>query len=142
MSLGEHVTRIMRLIGECNGCAKDRCEEWCWEFVRQEVEHEVAAAAAESLVRGGAPSLGMAYSFPDNMRAASETVEGQALKVCEEAQETARAAVCEGPARIIEEAWDTVHACEGLLRKFPLKDVANGRLMVEEKGRRRGDYFA
>ena len=139
--IGEHVTRVMRLIGECNGCARERCEEWCWEFVRQEVEHEFAAAVAACVRKqGGAQSLGMAYSFPENLRAASETVESQALKVCEEAQEAARAAVCEGSGRIIEETWDCVHACEGLLRKFPLADVARGRAAVEEKGRRRGDY--
>lgn len=81
------------------------------------------------------------YAFPPNRRAEKATKKLQALKVNEEACEVMEA-MSDTDERIIEEAWDVIHACEGLLRKFPRWKVRLGRARVEVKNGLRGDYAA
>lgn len=81
------------------------------------------------------------YHFPQNARAERATKRLQALKVNEEACEVMEA-MSDTDERIIEETWDVIHACEGLLRKFPRWKVRLGRARVEVKNGLRGDYAA
>lgn len=81
------------------------------------------------------------YSFPENRRAARETVSGQLCKLQEEAGEASAAYVDkEGAARVVEEVLDTIQAAEGVLRKFDQALVLACYSDVVEKCRSRGDY--
>ena len=83
----------------------------------------------------------MRWLFPSNKRAERSTVGEQASKVVEEAGEVLQALSDGEPDwRVIEEALDTVQACEGLLRKFPASAVIVGKARVKLKSRLRGDY--
>lgn len=81
------------------------------------------------------------FQFPPNKRASAQLLSGQARKVLEEANETAAAIVDgETPVRICEEAFDTIVAAEGVLRKFSpaTQDAAYG--IVVSKGNARDDW--
>lgn len=81
------------------------------------------------------------YRFPENSRARSQTARGQAAKCIEEAGEVLSAIEDGEPAsRVMEEAWDCIQACEGVLRRYPAMQVAKSLAMVKIKSLRRGDY--
>lgn len=81
------------------------------------------------------------YRFSKNLRASKNDVGEQSLKCLEEAREVVQAVDDEEPAcRVMEEAWDCIQACEGVLRKFPAMQVAKSLAMVKIKSLRRGDY--
>lgn len=81
------------------------------------------------------------YRFPENSRARSQTARGQAAKCIEEAGEVLSAVEDGEPApRVMEEAWDCIQACEGVLRRYPAMQVAKSLAMVKIKSLRRGDY--
>lgn len=80
--------------------------------------------------------------FPENMRAARLPLKAQVFKVIEEAEEVYRAIKDkESNARIIEETLDTIHACEGVLRKFRPQEIEEAIKLVYEKNKSRGDYL-
>lgn len=81
------------------------------------------------------------YRFPENQRAAAQTLGAQLGKLAEETAE-AVAAFNDGesPARIIEETWDVIQAAEGVLRKFGVPAVMMGYVFVQAKSIERGDY--
>lgn len=80
----------------------------------------------------------MTWRFP---ACRPDALDRQALKVAEEAQELLAAIHSgEGDARVMEEAWDCVHACETLLRTFPLTDAWEARNAVIAKNEARGYY--
>lgn len=81
------------------------------------------------------------YRFPANGKAGKATLEQQARKVCEEAGEVLFAVKrAEGVDRMLEETWDTIHACEGILRRYPITRVMKARAKVSIKCLLRGDY--
>lgn len=99
-------------------------------FFRQEAERLIQPKLRERFFR-----------FPENRKAKANTVEQQAEKVLEEARECFDAVFdMESDERIIEECLDTVNACEGLLRKFPLWKVLVYVARVKIKCLMRGDY--
>lgn len=80
----------------------------------------------------------MMWQFP---ACRPEGLERQALKVAEEAQELLGAIHGgEGDGRVMEEAWDTIHACETLLRAFDPMEAYRARQAVEAKNEARGYY--
>ena len=82
------------------------------------------------------------YRFPENQRAAAQTLGAQLGKLAEETAE-AVAAYDErvGSARIVEELWDVIQAAEGALRKFHPARVSLGLVYVVFKSIMRGDYM-
>ena len=81
------------------------------------------------------------YRFPSNRRAEELSLTDQVCYIEGELKEVKQAILlCESKHRIIEELWDTVHAAESALRKFPLADVARGFIFVLRKNAKRGDY--
>lgn len=83
------------------------------------------------------------YRFPSNANAAAGDMDTQLGKAFEELHEIARAYFMgEGPARVIEEAWDLMQVAEGILRKYDPEQVESGRLFVLDKCTARGDYPA
>lgn len=81
------------------------------------------------------------YRFHKNLRASKNDVGEQSLKCLEEAREIVQAVNDGEPAcRVMEEAWDCIQACEGVLRKFTALSVAKSFVMVKIKSARRGDY--
>lgn len=80
------------------------------------------------------------YRFPANSRAEAATLAEQILRTDDEIHEAVLAAMEEGPERIIEELWDTIHAAEGALRKYKPQQVRDGYYLVMAKCNRRGDY--
>ena len=81
------------------------------------------------------------FFFPENKKAKRLSAKEQAQKVLEEAHEVAQAIENdEGDTRIIEETWDCIQACEGILRKYGFMRVLGVRAMVKVKCARRGDY--
>ena len=81
------------------------------------------------------------YRFPENAQAKAATANQQIRKILEEAKEVYWAwEELEPDERVIEETWDTINACEGLLRKFPLRKVLVGLVRVKIKCLQRGDY--
>lgn len=82
------------------------------------------------------------YHFPACIQAEQETIENQVRKVEEEADELwNEIARCpRDDARILEETWDVIHACEGVLRKYAIHDVYNAMKAVEAKNQERGYY--
>lgn len=123
---------IMGLFVPCMECSKDECPEWCAEFTKQSVMDDLKRYGD---MRAGEPR------YPDNTRAVANDTLGQMAKVHEELQEAMRALVTDEPVeRVLEELCDTEHALEGVLRKFPAKDVATAREAVIAKNRKRGDY--
>lgn len=81
------------------------------------------------------------YRFPENQRAAAQTLGAQLGKLAEETAEAVAAFDDgEGNARIIEELWDVIQAAEGALRKFGPLAVLKGLVRVKLKSHRRGDY--
>lgn len=81
------------------------------------------------------------YRFSKNIRASKNGVGEQSLKCLEEAREIVQAVNDGEPAsRVIEEAWDCIQACEGVLRKFPSLSVARSLARVKIKSVKRGDY--
>ena len=81
------------------------------------------------------------YRFPENQRAAAETLGAQLGKLAEETAEAVAAYDDgEGSARVIEEVWDVIQAAEGALRKFSPTLVVMGLVRVKMKSHRRGDY--
>lgn len=85
------------------------------------------------------PSL---FRFPKCTKAEHNTASTQVVKVLEEVYELVEVQNAEpfDSERIIEEAWDVIHAAEGVLRKYSIADVATGLERVEEKNRNRGYY--
>lgn len=78
----------------------------------------------------------MPYTFPPIQ---AESVLDQVFKVREEAGEV-MAAIPEGRDRVAEEAMDTIHACETLLRQLGVDyDIVAGK--VAAKNKRRGYYL-
>lgn len=64
----------------------------------------------------------------------------QANKICEEAGELyASLYMAEGEQCVIDEAWDVIHATEGLLRKYSQPCVRYGLIKNRFKAQRRGD---
>lgn len=81
------------------------------------------------------------YLFPENQRAAAQTLGAQLGKLAEETAEAVAAYDDgEGSARVIEELWDVIQAAEGALRKFKKIDVCFGMIRVAVKCSMRGDY--
>lgn len=82
------------------------------------------------------------YRFPENQRAAAQTLGAQLGKVAEETREAVAAFDgAEGDDRIIEELWDVIQAAEGALRKFHPARVSLGLVYVVFKSIMRGDYM-
>lgn len=80
------------------------------------------------------------YKFPV-CRGVQSTLSTQVRKVVEEASEIVKAHEDdEGTDRIIEETLDCIHACETLLRKFPISRVLAMRGQVYRKNKERGYY--
>ena len=85
------------------------------------------------------------FRFPPTMFDSMDDYDGisaQVHIVCEEAGEVASALRKEGPKRLAEEAWDVIHAAEGVLRRLENNgiDIAMMRNYVEDKNRERGLY--
>lgn len=81
------------------------------------------------------------YRFPENQRAAAQTLGAQLGKLAEETAEAVAAYDDgEGRMRVIEELWDVIQAAEGALRKFSMIYVLKGLALVKIKSHRRGDY--
>jgi hypothetical protein len=81
------------------------------------------------------------YRFPANGKAKEATLEQQARKVCEEAGEVLFAVRrAEGVDHLLEETLDTIHACEGILRRYPMRRVLVAHARVLVKCMLRGDY--
>lgn len=78
----------------------------------------------------------MPYTFPPIQ---AESVFEQILKIREEAGEV-MAAIPEGRYRVAEEAMDTIHACETLLRQLGV-DYDEMAAQVAAKNKRRGYYL-
>ena len=82
------------------------------------------------------------FRFPANNRARETDLHEQINYTCEECLEMYTASKnIEGDGRVIEECWDTIHAAEGVLRKFPLRKVIVGYFAVLLKNLKRGDYW-
>ena len=80
--------------------------------------------------------------FPDNQKAAAQSLGAQLGKVTEETREAVAAYDDgEGSARVIEELWDVIQAAEGALRKFGPLAVLKGLVRVKLKCFARGDYM-
>lgn len=81
------------------------------------------------------------FVFPDNNRAAKNTDLQQAQKVLEEATEL-RDAMRQGESsqRVLEEAFDTLHALEGILSRFTDAELSAAIIRVRGKNTMRGDY--
>lgn len=81
------------------------------------------------------------YSFTANRRASEATVEEQAAKIMEEAEEVSKALHDgESPFIILEEVMDVIVAAEGMLRKFDRSVVFHAYHAELDKGVRRGDW--
>lgn len=80
------------------------------------------------------------FMYPSNNKASGTTVFEQAVKVVEEAEEV-RAAAAEGNDwQVLIETYDVVHACEGILRKYPKELRQKAHDHVRAKCKARGDY--
>ena len=80
--------------------------------------------------------------FPENLRAARVTTKAQTWKVIEEASEINRAIRDEeSRERVMEETLDTLHAIEGILRRFSPAEIDEGIKKVYLKNKSRGDYL-
>lgn len=83
----------------------------------------------------------MDYLFQATHQSAANTIRQQMRKVCEEATELREAVETAAiDIDIIDEALDTIHACEGLLRKYPADLVDSRIIEVRLKNKRRGYY--
>ena len=80
------------------------------------------------------------YRFPENLKAKELRQGLQLEKIEEELQEAWDAWDAETDERAIEELWDVIQACEGMLRKYPAEKVWAGRSLVISKCENRGDY--
>lgn len=82
------------------------------------------------------------YRFPKCTKAEFNTASTQVVKVLEETYELVEVQNADpfNSERIIEEAWDVIHAAEGVLRKYQPKCVEVIRDHVEHKNRDRGYY--
>jgi len=81
------------------------------------------------------------YKFP-MCRGVHASFSSQIRKIGEEAIEIAKAYdEEEGDNRVIEETLDCIHACETLLRKFPISKVLSLRGQVYLKNKERGYYI-
>lgn len=81
------------------------------------------------------------YRFPPNRKARAASLREQSCKAMEEADEIRRAIEDgESDSRILEEVWDCIHACEGILRKFDEDAVLSALVSTISKCERRGDY--
>lgn len=82
------------------------------------------------------------YIFPENLRAVTLNDLAQANKVLEEANEVYKAVLtAEGRKRVLEEVLDTIHACEGILRRYTQEEIQAMVIEVYEKNKKRGDYL-
>lgn len=108
------------------GCRCDRCR---------------AANKAARERREARRAMPFSYNFPKHADAGRETLQQAMSKVSEESHELMFAVLDgEGEDSVIEEALDTMHACETLLRRYPAKRVKAARDAVIEKNRKRGYY--
>ena len=82
----------------------------------------------------------IAYRFPPNSQAAECTLYEQMDKVCEEVAELDEATRSGDAAHVCREAWDVIHAAEGILRKMPEETVRRAHADVMLRCSRRGDY--
>ena len=81
------------------------------------------------------------YRFPANKKAREATLEQQARKVCEEADEVLMAVErAEGIDHLLEECFDVIHAVEGILRRYSMRRVFVAHARVLVKCMIRGDY--
>lgn len=82
------------------------------------------------------------YHFPSCVQAGKNSIDHQVRKVEEEADELwdEIAKYPRDDARILEETWDVIHACEGILRKYTIHEVYNAMKAVEAKNQERGYY--
>lgn len=82
------------------------------------------------------------YHFPACIQAEQNSLDHQVRKVEEEADELwdEIAQSQRDNARILEETWDVIHACEGILRKYSITEVYNAMKAVEAKNKARGYY--
>lgn len=82
------------------------------------------------------------FRFPKCVEAYENTQNEQIAKVLEETYELAEVNLCNflNTDRLLEEAWDVIHAVEGIMRKYPIATVATARDRVEQKNRERGYY--
>lgn len=83
---------------------------------------------------------GWQYNFPAHRDVGGDIIE-QVAKIREESAELALAYFdSECDSRLIEECLDTIHACETLLRRYPVECVKAASDAVVEKNRKRGYY--
>lgn len=82
------------------------------------------------------------YRFPKCTKAEKSPESTQIIKVLEEVHELSEVYNADpfDSVRIIEEAWDIIHAAEGVLRKYQMGLVEYVRESVEQKNRERGYY--
>lgn len=82
------------------------------------------------------------YRFPKCKLASNAPVSVQMVYVLGEVHELLKAEVddCFNSEAILEEAWDVIHAAEGVLRKYPTDQVEAARDRVEKKNKDRGYY--
>ncbi len=82
------------------------------------------------------------YRFPCCTKASKAPVSTQTVKILEEVHELAEVQNNDpfDAGRILEEAWDVIHAAEGVLRKYATDLVEEARDYVEMKNRERGYY--
>lgn len=81
------------------------------------------------------------YNFPAHKDAGRLSTKTQALKIRGEACELLGAVEHqEGTDRVLEEALDTMHACETLLRSYPVTRVKKARDAVISKNTARFYY--
>lgn len=79
--------------------------------------------------------------FPENKKAKSLSIEQQARKITEEANEVFLAAIDgESDERILEECFDVIQAVEGILRRYDRETINRVHDAVRDKCRARGDY--
>lgn len=86
--------------------------------------------------------MGNLYHFPACINAEQNSLDHQVRKVEEEADELwdEIAQSQRDDARILEETWDVIHACEGVLRKYAIAEVYAAMMDVEAKNKARGYY--
>lgn len=90
---------------------------------------------------GGVDLEELSYRFPTHKDAWKLTLQQAMAKVSEESHELMFAVLDgEGDDRVVEEALDTIHACETLLRRYPAECVAAAMDAVVEKNRARSYY--
>ena len=121
--------------------AQSRSKSFKPETTASTQESAENAAQRSTLNPGGIPMIGFSYNFPAHKDVGRLGTRTQALKVRGEACELLGAVEHrEGTDRVLEEALDTMHACETLLRSYPVKRVKKARDAVVAKNAARSYY--